>query len=290
MKSLCLYILLLISQIVYATENLLVTPEWLTKQLDRTDLVLIDVRPEERYLDLHIKNAIHLDVNDTFCTGTNQNLLAPMDNIKSLLQRKGIRPDRQIIIYGDGRLLNASHLFWVLDVFSFNKLSLLDGGLNEWKKRGFPTSHQAHQLPASKYQTTINPDALATTFSVQLSLHDPIHKLIDARTKEQYLGLESKIDQFGHLPDAKNIPQILKISDKNGRLLSEQSLKELYSDLNSDHSVTVDCNRGKESALSYFVLRKLGYKVKAYDGSWFEWSKNPLLTKAKVTNLETKPQ
>jgi thiosulfate/3-mercaptopyruvate sulfurtransferase len=37
------------------------------------------------------------------------------------------------------------------------------------------------------------------------------------------------------------------------------------------------CNRGKQSALTYFVLRKLGYKVSVYDGAWLEWGNDDQL-------------
>jgi len=29
--------------------------------------------------------------------------------------------------------------------------------------------------------------------------------------------------------------------------------------------------------MAYFVLRHLGYKVRNYDGSWWDWSQNPKL-------------
>jgi len=41
--------------------------------------------------------------------------------------------------------------------------------------------------------------------------------------------------------------------------------------------VVVYCTGGVRSAMAYFVFRTLGYSVRNYDGSWWDWSHNPTL-------------
>ena len=37
------------------------------------------------------------------------------------------------------------------------------------------------------------------------------------------------------------------------------------------------CNKGKQSSLSYMVMRQLGFDAAHYDGSWFEWGNDEIL-------------
>jgi len=83
----------------------------------------------------------------------------------------------------------------------------------------------------------------------------------------------SKTGYFGHISTAINIPFDLNLNASTSKLLSLSELSKLYEMLDKKKPVIVYCNKGKQSALSYVVLRYLGYKVSAYDGSWFEWGR-----------------
>ena len=41
--------------------------------------------------------------------------------------------------------------------------------------------------------------------------------------------------------------------------------------------IVVYCTGGVRSAMAYFVFRYLGYQVRNYDGSWWDWSQNSKL-------------
>jgi thiosulfate/3-mercaptopyruvate sulfurtransferase len=72
-------------------------------------------------------------------------------------------------------------------------------------------------------------------------------------------------------------------------LVSLERLEPLYRELIGDRSVIAYCNKGKQSALTYFVLRNLGYDVAAYDGSWHEWGNNPNLPISRGAGAGGKP-
>ena len=42
--------------------------------------------------------------------------------------------------------------------------------------------------------------------------------------------------------------------------------------ITQDREVVVYCTGGVRSAMGYFVLKYLGYSVRNYDGSWWDWS------------------
>ena len=74
-------------------------------------------------------------------------------------------------------------------------------------------------------------------------------------------------------------------------LKSVDELRELYKDFSPDKEIISYCNKGKESAITYFSLKRLNKNVATYDGSWAEWgnasnvpiagpSKTPLVSPA----------
>ena len=259
--------------------SLLLETNWLNTNLDRSKIIIVDTRTFTEYQQAHIKNAINLPANNTFGKGVNNNLLAPVSLIVNAFNKAGIRQSAHIILYDDGRLVDAARLFWVLEVFGLKHVSILNGGIKAWKNQQYPLSQSLKQPIVTNFIPAINPAALATTFSVQFNSNNINHILIDVRSKEEYEGLESKTDQFGHIPGAINIPAPLLTNPITEKLRPSHQLAELYKFLDKNKPVTVYCNKGKNSALSYFSLRQLGFSVNAYNGSWFEWSKNPLLPK-----------
>jgi len=48
-------------------------------------------------------------------------------------------------------------------------------------------------------------------------------------------------------------------------------------DITYKKEVVVYCTGGVRSSMAYFVLRNLGFKVRNYDGSWWDWSQNEKL-------------
>jgi thiosulfate/3-mercaptopyruvate sulfurtransferase len=100
--------------------------------------------------------------------------------------------------------------------------------------------------------------------------------LIDNRTQKEFQGATPYgSDRGGHIPNAKHIhwPDFFKI---NGTLKSTIDLSHLLQSagVRSDQEVIVYCTGGVRSAMAYFVFRYLGFKVRNYDGSWWDWSKD----------------
>ncbi|KRT60270.1 sulfurtransferase, partial [endosymbiont of Ridgeia piscesae] len=65
--------------------------------------------------------------------------------------------------------------------------------------------------------------------------------------------------------------------DGQPKLKPLSELRALYAGIGQNKRIITYCNRGKQSALTYFVLRQLGYEAAAYDGAWFEWSNDSTL-------------
>lgn len=247
--------------------------DWLAARMGQADVVLVDVRPAEAYRAGHIAGAVSLPVERTFASGARDDLLAPISVVGRLLSGLGIANDDHLVLYDDGSFLDAARVFWALEVFGHRRVSLLNSGFRGWHGAGLPTSTLPTQRPPTEYVPRVQPRRLATEFSTRLAIDDPHKTLIDVRSEAEFLGRESIARRFGHIPSAVHIfwKQNLVGGDADPRILPHEELARLYSGIDPAHKVITYCNKGKHAALTYLILRSLGYDVAAYDGSWFEW-------------------
>ena len=107
-------------------------------------------------------------------------------------------------------------------------------------------------------------------------LFDSSFILIDNRTQKEFQGATPYgSDRGGHIPNAKHIhwPDFFK---KDGTLKSATDLSHLLQNagVQPDQEVIVYCTGGVRSAMAYFVFRYMGFKVRNYDGSWWDWSQD----------------
>lgn len=253
------------------TFSLLIEENQIIKVINDSELIIIDVRSPRKYEISHIKNSINLFVDDTFSKGKRSDLVAPLSHLAKLFGDSGLTTESNIVLYDDGNFIDAARLFWVLETLGSKDVSILNIGFQNWTLRGNPISSIAKKLPSKKFVPSISPSKVATYLSVRKTLDNDAQSLIDVRSKNEFLGVESATGQYGHIPTAINIPFTLNLDNRTSKLLSKKKLSDLYANLDPSQPVTVYCNKGKQSALSYFVLRYLEYDVSAYDGSWFEW-------------------
>jgi len=235
--------------------------------------VLVDVRDEKQYLHGHIPGAISLPVELTFNQRGDHTRIASLQRMRHLASDAGIHNSDELVLYDAGDLRNAAHEFWVLETYGHQNISVLNGGLAAWKKNQGKLSKQNVKRPKSNYLPNIAPHRLSTELATLLALKNPHVAIIDARSRDEYLGKSSRADRKGHIPGAISIPWYENLTRVSGVPLIKPraALLSLYAGLNPDKNVIAYCNRGKESAVTYLILRQLGYRVSVYDGAWLEW-------------------
>jgi thiosulfate/3-mercaptopyruvate sulfurtransferase len=256
-----------------ATTHTALTVElaWLRANLAHQDVVVVDTREAHEYAAGHIAGAVSIPVMDTFSSGARDDLLASISDIKELLQAAGIRNDDHIVLYDDGSFVDAARVFWVLEVYGHQHLSILNHGYQAWAQRQAPTATGRHSRQRSDYLPSVNPRRLATKRSTRFAVQNDEIVLIDARTEAEYRGRESIASRRGHTPSARNVPAASLISGAEPQIRPLAELADLFDDIPKDKQVITYCNKGKHAAMAYFTLRSLGYDVAAYDGSWYEW-------------------
>jgi thiosulfate/3-mercaptopyruvate sulfurtransferase len=264
--------------------ELLLTPSTL-KKIPAEQRVIIDTRAKWKFLTGHIPGAISMDNWKEFTTkknGIRGILIEDKTFISDTFSSLGLNLNQSIIVYGepsdpwrtDGRF------FWMFERYGFNKVALLDGGLNAWKEsggsveKGFQKRRNFSKIAPEKIK--LNPETIADKYIINKVLFNKNYILIDNRTQKEFQGATPYgSDRGGHIPNAKHIhwPDFFK---KDGTLKSVEDLSRLLqnSGVQPDQEVIVYCTGGVRSAMAYFVFRYMGFKVRNYDGSWWDWSQD----------------
>ena len=249
----------------------LVDHGWLLGEMGSPDLVVLDTRPREAYLKQHIKGAVSLPVWDTFGESPRADLAAPISKIQALFSAAGIDQQTRVVLYDDGEMINAARVFWILEMHGHRRVLLLSPGFRGWQAAGLPTDAEKVQPRLRQFLSHVAPDRLATKLSTRLAIDDSNVVIIDARSEAGYNGKKSDARRKGHIPGAINIPFERNFTPDGKSLLPFKELEAIYSGVSRDKKIIAYCNKGRHSALTYFIMRQLGYDVSAYDGSWFEW-------------------
>ena len=259
--------------------TLLVDTAWVKERIGSAEVVLVDTRDTVEYQKGHLPGAINIPVESTFSQTGDNSRIGSISQIRNLFSQHGLKNTDHIVLYDAGRVIDAARFFWVLEVYGHHRVSIMDGGLADWERQKYSVQTAAVTRPQSVYIPSIRPNHIANQLNTRLAMTRRSVSIIDSRSSDEYAGKESKAKRFGHIPTAINIPwsDNYRSYGDNMTLRTDQELRKLYANQNVGDEVITYCNRGKQSALTYFVLRKLGYKVSVYDGAWLEWGNDDQL-------------
>ena len=137
-------------------------------------------------------------------------------------------------------------VFGYLHYFSHKRVSLLDGGLDKWKKEGYPVETKTNPFVKTNYRGKPNPKVLATAGEIEKSIGKKGTALLDARTKEEFEGIHVRAARAGHIPSAINIDWEENI--QGGSFKTKEELSKLYSKIPKDSKVVTYCQGGYRAA------------------------------------------
>ena len=299
----CATVLALLIAPVVALASPLVSPAWLSENLDNAKLVIIDLRNKidegsyETFLEGHIPGAIHSDyLKDGWRVGRDGvvGLLPEAEQFQSLARRLGVSDDTHVVIVPAGvsstDFGSAARAYWTFRVFGHNNVSILDGGFVAWRDyapRNIESGAFVGPEPGN-FVARFNPEFYIGTSDVAAFAANPGQALlVDGRTDEQFYAGDKhpKATKAGRIPSAVLMDQDKAYSAQDNRLKSRDALVKIYSNL-GDKTIVSYCNTGHWAATNWFVMSEiLGQKnVKLYDGSMVEWTANsdlPLDTSGK---------
>ena len=253
--------------------SLLISAKNLHDQVSKSKnhTTIIDVRSFSEYKSGHIPGAINIDLFQFHWFDTSKRGIKDFNRqTRILLSRIGIQSDRHLVFYENVSGILAARGVWLLLYFSHKKVGILDGGFEKWKTVGYPIEVKSNPLRYSKFKGKVNKNVLATVREIRRSLKDKNMIILDARSKEEYVGSDVRAVRRGHIPSAVNIDWENNI--ENDTFKRKKKLLKIYSKIPKEASVVSYCQGGYRAANSFVALKMLGYKkVKLYLGSWGEW-------------------
>ncbi len=262
----------------------IVSPEWLAKNLDDPNLVIVDCRfsladpnlGQNQYQESHIAGAFYLDLNQDLSSPVQKHGgRHPLPEITKLAQKLseiGITSQQTFVVaYDDSRFAFASRFWWLLRYLGHSQVALLDGGFTNWKNKGYPVNNQIPTTKPGQFIPQLNPEMVVDIETVKARKDLPGVVLIDSRERDRYLGKTEPIDPIaGSIPGAVNYPW-QEVTDSSGYLkLNEQSQR--WENLKNADEIMVYCGSGVTACVNLFSLEIAGIKeAKLYAGSWSDW-------------------
>lgn len=247
-------------------------------------IVIVDFRKKEAYQEAHIPGAIQL-YRDDF-----QDSTKPYSGIRlnkkltaDRLGKAGITEKHTVVVYDDKGLPDASRFWWLLDLYNFDQVYLLEGGIGLWEKMGGQPSKEIPEIKPVVFHFSEAPDRplLIEKEAVLNYVTSDFSRtvLLDARSTDEYLGRQRKegAKKAGRIPKSIHIDWAEAIDYGNFMSFKPvDQLEKIYAKMGAskEDTIIVYCHSGVRSAHTTFVLTQLlDYKhVMNYDGSWVEWS------------------
>lgn len=263
----------------------LVSMDWVQEHLDtikdpsQTEIRLVEVS-SGGYEEEHIPGAVHIQWgSEVFNPGTDH-MIPDYGAMKAIMRKLGVTPDTLIVIYSP-KLDQATRFYWTLKYWNVEKVAIMNGEKEVWKKEGRPLTKDVPAVkpkdypleypPNSKIYALLHPD-------VTYGLATGKVLFVDARPPAYYEGKKYSLTKWvraGRIPGAVNVPAPEDVV-KDGKLLPIDQLKKIFEEkgVTPDKDIIVYCNTGVRSSLGWFILHELlGYpKVKNYDGSMREYA------------------
>jgi thiosulfate/3-mercaptopyruvate sulfurtransferase len=179
------------------------------------------------------------------------------------------------VIYDDAGGAFASRMWWILRWLGHEKTALLNGGLGAYMAAGGKLTSEIKAHENALFDITIDDAMHVTLKEVEDAQYRMDKLIIDARSKERYLGIKDMVDPIaGHVPGAISYPLGNNL-DKRGCFKSSEELKLQFSKILGDiktEGIISMCGSGITACHNILAMEIAGIKnVRLYVGSWSEW-------------------
>lgn len=268
--------------------EMLVSTDWLAKNLKKVVVLHVGTN-RQSYEAGHIPTARYLGYGEiTTVRDGVPNELASVADLEKAFTAAGIGNTRRIVLYGDLNGLAAARAFFTLDYLGHgDRVAILDGGLEKWKKESREIGVRPQAPSPETFTPRIDPRTVVGLDTVRDVSWSVVNRkpsnlvLIDARPPEEYSGEKpgDGVVRPGHIPAAVNVFWLANnlVSRENPVMKTTRELREIYAKAGvaDGRTIVVYCRTGGQASHAYFTLRYLGYRPLMYDGSYFQWNKHP---------------
>ena len=265
--------------------------DWLAKNMNDKNLVIIDTREAKDYEKGHIEGSVNYPKETYFqgMLGTVVELPSTPSQMQDILQNAGVTDESAIVFYSGGKdsvdFADAASGLWNSWIYGLQNVALLNGGYAKWIAEKKSTTAKLPTITKSDIELeTYDKSAVASINDIFEAIYDEDKQIADARVGTFYRGEDSnkELARHGRIPTAKLTPMIrfVKDSGKYFEFLDKNETKQILH--NNGYGVELDkplnlyCNSGHKTRGLWFVAKFLAQMkdVKVYDGGIIEYSRS----------------
>lgn len=251
----------------------LASVEWLEKNLNRDDVLVLEASFGPMNSAQHIPGAVNVNL---VSFGGRE---IPAAEMERLLQSWGVSAGKKIVIYDQGGTYMATSLFFDLYYHGFpaDDLFVLDGGMAKWRASGGAVTKDpgAAPKPGTFRVDMLREDARVRLPEFLVASGDPAHNaLVEALEPGYHFGGAKFFDRAGHVPNAIMTPGAdFFNADKTFKSAGEIRRMLAYLGVRPEQQVHTHCGGGIAASLPFFTMKfMLNYpRVKLYKESQLEW-------------------
>jgi len=271
--------------------TLIVDAADLLRNLHDPDWVVVDCRfslvdpdwGDTEYKALHIPGAVyaHLDrdLAGQKTPNTGRHPLPSSEEIMKTFSALGIDDSKQVVVYDATSGSYAARLWFMLKLYGFKNVAVLNGGFIYWHMQGYPIEAGENHNSPVQFKGTFQPEMIITTRQMESLVGNEKWRIIDARSAERYAGETETIDPVaGHIPGALNRFHELNLG-ADSLFKSSAQLKAEFEpllDMNHPENTVVYCGSSVTACHHIVGMLLAGFPMpKLYVGSWSEWIRDP---------------
>jgi len=267
--------------------NPLVSATWLHEHLNDSNLIILEARLEQNQSglgninpDLQIKGARLFDIKNNFSDTSNPlpNTFPSEEQFTAESQKLGINKNSTIVVYDTLGIYSSPRAWWMFKAMGHSDVYVLDGGLPEWIKKGFPTENQnqTNLYPKGDFEAKFQSGLIKNKEDILDNIASKEAILMDARSSDRFHAtLEEPRPNMrsGHIPNSINVPYTEL--QRDGKYKSTAELSKILN-LN-DQPLFFTCGSGITACIVLLACELISDNPKAvYDGSWTEWGPSNL--------------
>jgi len=266
----------------------LIETEWLEKNLNNVKIIDCSWHMPhterdgyEEYKSQHIPNAIFFDLDNNSKKNTNlPHMLVNKSDWEKIVSGMGINKNDKIVVYDNSDVISSCRCWFNFIYFDHDPklIHILNGGLNKWLKEKREITKDISHIENSNYKSFEKKELVKDKYSIDENIKLKKFKVIDARSKDRFLGKvpePRKGLRSGKIENSFCIPFSYCINpDKTFK--SKKELEKIFESCLgniNEKNIVFSCGSGVTAcvlALAYSLINDK-YQPSIYDGSWAEY-------------------